>query len=182
MFYILKNYWIYTKKTEEITSRSWNWTQPINQKLTQSLSNSALCLPHGLSPSWLSGFPGGSDSKEAACNAGDLRSIPGSGRCPGEGNGNPLQDSCLENSMDGEAWRAAVHGVAKNRTWLSDSFTLAFDFYPQVYIIKYYGLPRSAFDFSLNEINKIFALSLKIILDKSTHSCDAYASLNIIFL
>ena len=46
------------------------------------------------------GFPGGSDSKESACNVGDLGSIPGSGRSPGEGNGNPLQYSCLENSMD----------------------------------------------------------------------------------
>ena len=46
------------------------------------------------------GFPGGSDGKESACNAGDLGSIPGSGRSPGEGNGNPLQHSCLENPMD----------------------------------------------------------------------------------
>ena len=50
------------------------------------------------------GFPGGSDSKACACNAGDLGSIPGSGRSPGEGNGNPLQFSCLENSMDEGAW------------------------------------------------------------------------------
>ena len=59
------------------------------------------------------GFAGGSDSKESACNAGDLGSIPGSGRSPGEGNGNPLQYSCLENSMDRGAWWATVHGVAK---------------------------------------------------------------------
>ena len=50
------------------------------------------------------GFPGGSDSKESACNVGDLGSIPGLGRSPGEGNGNQLQHSCLENSMDREAW------------------------------------------------------------------------------
>ena len=49
-------------------------------------------------------FPGGSDGKASACNAGDLGSIPGSGRFPGEGSGNPLQYSCLENSMDGGAW------------------------------------------------------------------------------
>ena len=49
-------------------------------------------------------FPGGSDSKESSCNAGDLGSIPGLGRSPGEGNDNPLQYSCLENSMDGGAW------------------------------------------------------------------------------
>ena len=54
--------------------------------------------------------------KESACNVGDLGSIPGSGRSPGEGNGNPLQYSCLENSMDGGAWWATVHGVAKSRT------------------------------------------------------------------
>ena len=51
---------------------------------------------------------------------GDLGSIPGSGRSPGEGNGNPLQYSCLENPMDGEAWWATVHGVAKSQTRLSD--------------------------------------------------------------
>ena len=50
------------------------------------------------------GFPGGSDDKASACNAGDPDSIPGSGRSPGEGNGNPLQYSCLENSMDGGDW------------------------------------------------------------------------------
>ena len=64
--------------------------------------------------------PSGSDGKETTCNAGDLGSIPGSGRSPGEGNGNPLQYSCLENPMDRGAWRATVHGVAKSRTRLSD--------------------------------------------------------------
>ena len=57
------------------------------------------------------GFPGGSEGKASACNAGDLGSIPGLGRSPGEGNGNPLQYSCLENPMDREAWWATVHGV-----------------------------------------------------------------------
>ena len=65
------------------------------------------------------GFPGGSDSKESAYNAGDMGSIPGLGRYPGEGKGNLLQYSCLENSMDREAWRATVHGVTKSRTRLS---------------------------------------------------------------
>ena len=65
------------------------------------------------------GFPGGSDGKESACNAGDPGSIPGSGRSPGEGNGNPLQYSCLENSKDTGAWQALVHGVAKSWTQLS---------------------------------------------------------------
>ena len=52
-------------------------------------------------------------SKESACNAGDPGSIPRSGRAPGEGNGNPLQDSCLENPMDRGAWRAIVHEVTR---------------------------------------------------------------------
>ena len=53
---------------------------------------------------YIKGFPGGSDGKASACNVGDPGSIPGPGRSSGEGNGNPLQYSCLENSMDGEAW------------------------------------------------------------------------------
>ena len=61
-------------------------------------------------------FPCGSDSKEFTCNAGDLGSIPGLGRAPGEGNGNPPQYSCLENSMDRGAWRVTVHGVAESDT------------------------------------------------------------------
>ena len=60
------------------------------------------------------GFPGGSDGKESACHTGDLSSIPGSGRSPGEENGNPLQYSCLENSMDRGAWWAMVPGVIKS--------------------------------------------------------------------
>ena len=66
------------------------------------------------------GFPGGSEVKASASNTGDLGSIPGSGRSPGEGNGNPLQYSCLENPMDGGAWWATVHGVTKSRTRLSN--------------------------------------------------------------
>ena len=69
------------------------------------------------------GFPDGSDGQESACNAGDPSSIPESGRSPGEGNGNPLQYSCLENSMDRGAWQATVHGVAKSQTRLSDQQT-----------------------------------------------------------
>ena len=65
---------------------------------------------------YYNGFPGGSDSKESACNAGDPGSIPGLGRSPGEGNGNPRQYSCLENFMDRGAWWATVHGVAKSQT------------------------------------------------------------------
>ena len=63
----------------------------------------------------------------SACNIGDLGSITGLGRSPEEGNGNPLQYSCQENPMDGEAWQATVHEVAKSRTWLSN-FTFTFSF------------------------------------------------------
>ena len=61
-------------------------------------------------------LPGGSDDKEIAFNAGDLGSVSGSGRSPAEGNGIPLQYSCLENSMDRGTWWATVHGVTKSRT------------------------------------------------------------------
>ena len=60
------------------------------------------------------GFPGGSENKASACNAGDLGLIPGLGISPGEGNGNPLQYSYLENPMDRGVWWATVHGVAKS--------------------------------------------------------------------
>ena len=70
-------------------------------------------------------FLGGSEVKASACNARDLGLIPGLGRSPGEGNGNPLQySSCLENPMDRGAWWAAVHGVTKSRTQLSDFTSL----------------------------------------------------------
>ena len=74
------------------------------------------------------GFPGGSEVRASAWNAGDLGLIPGSGRSPGEGNGNPLQYSCLENPMEGGAWWAAVHGVTKSQIRLSD-FTFTFHFH-----------------------------------------------------
>ena len=66
------------------------------------------------------GLPWCSDRKESACSAGDLGTIPGLGRSPGEGNGYPLQYSCQENSVDRGAWWATVHGVTKSRTQLSD--------------------------------------------------------------
>ena len=79
------------------------------------------CIDHGIAKSQtqLSDFhfwasSGSSNGNESACNAGDLGLIPGSGRYPGEGNGNPLQYSCLENPMDGGAWWAAVHGVTES--------------------------------------------------------------------
>ena len=78
-------------------------------KLVSSLLSSFV---DSLNLTW--GFPGGSDGNESACNAGDLGSIPGFGRCPGEGNGCPLQYSCLENSVDRRAWQATVHGVSQS--------------------------------------------------------------------
>ena len=91
------------------------------------------------------GFPGGSEVKASASNAGDLGLIPGSGRSPGEGNGNPLQYSFLGNPMDRGAWQATVHRVAKSQTRLSD-FTSSFhcllvlqmvDLLPSMYTCHY---------------------------------------------
>ena len=73
-----------------------------------------------LSSALAQGFPGSSDGKEYACDAGDLGLIFGLGRCPGEGHGNPLQYSYLENSMDRGAWQATVHGVTKSWSSLSN--------------------------------------------------------------
>ena len=70
-------------------------------------------------------FPGGSKVKASSSKARDPGLIPGLGRSPGEGNGNPLQHHCLENSMDRGAWQVTVHGVAKSQTRLSD-FTFTF--------------------------------------------------------
>ena len=81
------------------------------------------------------GFPGGSEVKMSACNSGGLGSIPGLGRSPGEGNGNPLQYSCLENPMDREAWWATVHEVAKSWTRLND-FTYLLTYLPVKNMIR----------------------------------------------
>ena len=86
-----------------------------------------LILPHY----WARGFPGGSVVKNSPANAGDAGdagdtgSIPGSGRSPGGGHGNPLQYSCLENSMDRGAWRATVHGVTKSQVQLGTEARLS---------------------------------------------------------
>ena len=77
--------------------------------IKKNISESVLMRWMKLKPI-IQGFPGGTDGKASACNGGDPGSIPMLGRSPGEGNGNPLQYSCLENSMDGEAWWAIVHG------------------------------------------------------------------------
>ena len=110
-------------------------------------------------PLHLTSFPCVTEVKVSACNAGDMGSIPGSGRSPGEGNGNPLQYSCLENPMDGGAWWATlVHGVAKSWTGLSDfnhSLTyLPSQFSPGSERITSFdillGWPKSLFRFSKN--------------------------------
>ena len=87
------------------------------------------------------GFPGGSEVKASASNVGDPGSIPGSGRSPREGNGTPLQYSCLESPMDRGAWR--VHRVAKSRTRLSDftslhrSYTASVTYYLSLFVVSY---------------------------------------------
>ena len=94
-------------------------TAPDEQEPLQRCSIDAAVY---ISLSALPGFLGGSDSQESACNTGDQGLIPGSGRSPGEGNGNLVQYSCLENSMGRGDWRATVHGVAESWTQLSDLY------------------------------------------------------------
>ena len=91
-------------------------TQGLNPHLLHCRQSPALEVDALL----IESFPGGSDSKESACNVEDLGLIPGLGRYPGERNGNPLQCSCLENSMERGAWWSTVQGVAKSWIRLSD--------------------------------------------------------------
>ena len=87
-------------------------------------------------------FPGGSEVKASAWNAKDLGSIPGSGRFPGEGNGNPLQCSCLENPRDRGAWWAAVYGVAQSQTLLKrlSSSSSSSIFFTELLVESQFGL------------------------------------------
>ena len=98
--------------------RSWNWN--LGPPTSSPPMLSSTMAPSTASPETIWGFHGGSGGKESACNAGDLDSIPGSGRSPGDRNGNPLQYSCLENAMDRGAWWATVHGFWKSQTQLHD--------------------------------------------------------------
>ena len=93
----------------------WNLPRPGIDPVSPALDAGSLPLAPPVM-----GFPGGSDGKESVCNAGDPRLIPGSGISPGEGNGNSLQYSCLDNPMDREAWQAPVHRVTKSWTQLSN--------------------------------------------------------------
>ena len=101
-----------------LTFRVWVLRDSITKRQKQRHSKNLILV------NTLFSFPGGSDSKASVYNAGDPGSIPELGRSPGEGNGNPLQDYCLENPMDRGAWQATVHGVTKSRTRLSDFISL----------------------------------------------------------
>ena len=93
---------------------------PMNREAWWAIVNGVSTVGHDLVTKpqpWLPRWPSG---RESTCNAEDLGVIPGSGRFPGGGHGNPLQYSCLENPMNREAWWAIVHGIAKSRTQLSD--------------------------------------------------------------
>ena len=99
--------------------------------------------------------------KVFAYNAGDLGLIPGLGRSPGEGNGNPLQCSCLENAMDRGAWQATVHGVAKSRTRLSD-FTSAGDFKLESVLIDYSENPRALKNYAKSTLLAMYKWNNKV--------------------
>ena len=97
-------------------------TREINGVSYKAISNNCQEMAPTLcsfAKSFWNQVPGGPDSKEFAFKLGDPSSAPGSERSPGEGNGNLLQNSCLENPMDRGALRGTVHGVAKSQTWLS---------------------------------------------------------------
>ena len=95
---------------QETWIQSLGWENPLEKGKVTHSSILAWIIPWTIR---------GSEGKEPTCSAGDPGSIPGSGGSSGEGNGNPLQYSCLENSMDRGAWWATVHGVAKSQTRLS---------------------------------------------------------------
>ena len=98
----------------------WGWASAKRVSLPCQPERAERISREGSSDHIYAPFPGGSDGRGSAYNAGDLVAIPGSGRSPGGGNGNPLQYSCLENSTDRGAWRTTVHGVTKSRTQLSN--------------------------------------------------------------
>ena len=108
--------------------RMFIWKHCHVERASQSSQDTCKQSP-GLSSLLFGGWPPGGglpwwpDGKDSACNAEDLGLIPGLGRSPGEGNGHPLQYSCLENSMDRGAWQAIVHGVAERYYWVSNMHT-----------------------------------------------------------
>ena len=110
--------------------RSLDWEDPLEEGVAIHSSILAWRIPRTDKPGRLQsiesqrvghdfgGFPDGLDGKESACNEGDPGSVPGSGRYPREGNGNPHKYACLENPMDRGAWRATAHSIAKSWTQL----------------------------------------------------------------
>ena len=114
------------------------------------------------------GFPYSSIGKESACDAGDLGSIPGSGRSPGEGNVNPLQYSCLENPMDRGAWRATVHEVTRVRHNLANKpppspFSLPYTHFPSFFHPSNHhgGSTNKPQDLKYSKMNQIWYLTSK---------------------
>ena len=117
-FFMVQLSHLYMTPGKTITLTRWNFVGKVKSLFFNMLSRFVIgFLPRSrhLLISCLQ-FLGGSDSKASACNSRDLGLIPGSGRSPGEGNGNPLQYSCLENSMNGGTWWATVYGVVKSGT------------------------------------------------------------------
>ena len=124
---------------------------------------------------------GGSEVKASACNVGDLGLIPGSGRSPGEGNGNPLHYSCLENPMDGGAWLATVHGVTKSRTRLSDfTFLISIKTFslisPCHFFLKKVDFTQSHFTINLERERKTVQSLCELKALLQGHNANAYGS------
>ena len=119
----------WVRMEEGVAGKAETQTVLVNEKLIQCHSPNEAVQQGALKPITPSGFslafPGGSDGKESACNAGDPGSDPELGRSPGEGNGCPLQYYCLENPVDKGAWQARVHGVSKSLTGLKQLNTHA---------------------------------------------------------
>ena len=115
-------------------------------------------------------FPGGSNGNESACNVGDLGVIPGWGRYPGEGTGNPLQYSYLENSRDRGAWQARVSGVTKSWTWLTNTHI-----YPYIYTLHIHT--KTPLFFSLLwDAEHFVSISQKFLVDGCPHGTTTWSS------
>ena len=140
---------------------------------------------HFISCKSFPGFSGGSDGKESVCNAGEPGSIPGWGRCPGGGNGNPLQFSCLENSMDRGTWWAIDHGVTKSWTWLSNQRFLREHIFQgrrgeRMKLTEYQGkgrvisfYPSSIFEFLFTFCHKGGVICISEVIDISPGNLDS---------
>ena len=117
---------------EDSFSPLWLGTSECSQQLSRTQVGQSATSPEGVCTAFLTlgALPWWFSGKESACKAGGTRSIPGSGRSPGEGSGNPLQYSCLENPMDRETWQATVHGIAKSRTRLRENTFLVLVNFP----------------------------------------------------